>query len=962
MNTLEFLSEVLAPAGFPCIVIPAPEGKGFWHYPTKSFEEAAAKATELHLKHRDVYFACGTLKQQSTETMRRGELVKSWRTSDNISHWKTFIVDLDIDPANPEKYPSQASAIAHLGTFCRDVGLPIPMLVSSGYGVHVYWVLETAITADLWHQVAVKLKALLHVYGIKQDNTRTSDMTSILRVVGTSNFKRNMSAPVRALSEQLVKISPAKFLSIVVEAMKSLNVTTLSSSVKFNPDMETGLGSMTIAYPPADLQAVTQGCNQMAQFVINHGDVSEPHWYRAMQVAKFCRAGELTGNALIYKICKKRTKQYSDAEIDDKLYQTKDYGPTLCETFEGINPSGCTGCPNRGKIKSPIVLGNDVVQIAKPAKMQYVHAGNVVEVEIPNPPWPFQRVENGGITYTYKNTDGDNVTEVVYEYDIHPIKRMLDEVTNSEIFYFRSWLPKDGWREYSIPAALIYDPKNIAMLLAKRGVLADIKNKDLLVAYLLAYMKHLQTLSSAEAVYAQMGWKNDDTEFVVGDTVYRKDGTLSKIQLDEQYTNLGENFSQKGTLEAWRNIGNVYNQPGFEDFMFAFMMGFGAPCFKFTDYEGAVLSLSGDSGAGKSTALKLIHSIYGAPKHNVLLNQDTNNAKFAVLGAYNNLPVTYDEITNMDQDMVSELCYSITNGRIKQRLNADSSIKSGNVTWRLPVFVTTNRSLLQLLSFRQDNSGEVMRVLERHVSANRHFTLDQATKIFSPLKDNYGHAGPILLSWYVTHLDEAKQLLAGFLERINHEVDAQVSERFWITMCGIAMLGCHVGAKLNLHNYTDQKLFDHCCKIIRDARGYRVDNSKSGANVVTDFLNRYINQVLVVTEPPKLGGLATVWQKPHNGIIARSELTSRRIFVDRTALRAYCTTVNYDFNRLQHELELSRVLLRADAQKRLGEDTEFIAGLSKVWIVDAAHVEMSGAADLALFGKVDIKKDGISNV
>ena len=39
-------------------------------------------------------------------------------------------------------------------------------------------------------------------------------------------------------------------------------------------------------------------------------------------------------------------------------------GPHFCSTIERLNPDGCEGCPNKGKITTPAVLTKEVKEAA----------------------------------------------------------------------------------------------------------------------------------------------------------------------------------------------------------------------------------------------------------------------------------------------------------------------------------------------------------------------------------------------------------------------------------------------------------------------------------------------------------------------------------------------------------------------------------------------------------------------
>ena len=947
MDAAEFLSLVLARTGFPCIVTPAPyKGKGFWHHPASSIEAAVKIALHQHTMQRDVFFAVGTLKEPDVVDPDTGK--KSYRTAANINCWKCWIADLDIGTNSPKKYPSQAEAITHLSRFCKDTGLPIPMLVSSGYGVHAYWICDAAIPADVWQKVAIRFKALLAAYGVLADSSRTSDVASILRVVGTSNFKDPANPkPVKLLRRQTHLTTAKTFLEQVLQASKTLNVVP-PLALQWTPtDNNSGLGSFDIESPPSELSPIITKCNQIRTFVLAKGDVPETHWYRALQLVKFCKHGNTEGEELAQKLST-GYPGYSHAETAERLRRLATRKPTLCKTFEDANSEGCADCPHRGHIRSPIVFGMVTAEAEAPTMTIQHRDGNIEEVEIPKPPLPWVRTAEKKLGRKTKDPQtGHEYIEIFYDYDIYPTKRMIDESTGTELYYFRSYLPKDGWREYPISPSMVYDSRSLFQTMAERGVMPSVKNKEILAAYMLSYMKELQVLKQAESIYSQMGWKKDNSEFISGDTSYKSDGTNIRIKVAEGYTSLLDNFESKGDLKTWVSITDLYNTPHHEDFGLALMAGFGAPMFCHTGFEGGVFSLNGASGAGKSTILSVIHSIYGKPKCNVLLRKDTGNSKAAVLSAYNNLPVTLDEITTIGGEEASQLVFDVTDGRDKQRLNSDASLKASIRTWGLILFTTTNRSLPQLvLAFKPEASGEMMRILERRVDALDQQEYAQARKKFEPLNDNYGIAGPILLSWYASNLPEAIRLLNGFTDRLSDAVGGLVPERFWLSMCGTALLGCYVGKLLGLHNFEVETVFTHCCRVVLESRIATAGHTKRSIDVLVDFVNHSLGGMLIVHESAKAGQVEVRSGPKFGELIIRNELVSKRMFIDYSALLSYCNKRGHDFNNMQKELIQSKVVLRPDAEKGLGDGTDFAGGKTKVWVVDTESPLMSGVIPL----------------
>lgn len=137
---------------------------------------AASEAQRIDKNGRDAYFAPALFGPAAN------------RKAENALGASCFWADLDCGPDKP--FPTQGDALQALKDFCRATGLPRPtLLVSSGVGVHVYWLLDQFVPREQWLEAARKLKALCKAHGFAADPSRTADIASVLRPVGTRNFK-----------------------------------------------------------------------------------------------------------------------------------------------------------------------------------------------------------------------------------------------------------------------------------------------------------------------------------------------------------------------------------------------------------------------------------------------------------------------------------------------------------------------------------------------------------------------------------------------------------------------------------------------------------------------------------------------------------------------------------------------------------------------------------------------------
>ncbi len=182
----------------------------------------------------------------------------------------------------------------------------------------------------------------------------------------------------------------------------------------------------------------------------------------------------------------------------------------------------------------------------------------------------------------------------------------------------------------------------------------------------------------------------------------------------------------KGTMEKWKEAFNMYARPGLEPHAFAALTAFGSPLLKFTGLEGAIINvIHPESGSGKSTALFMCNSVYGEPKGLTSMYKDTFNAKMHQLGVMNNLPNTIDEITNLSGMEFSDLAYSISQGRGKNKMNGQTNtLRVNNTSWQGMTLCSANASFYEKLGVAKNTpDGESMRLLEYKIEPNGIFQL-----------------------------------------------------------------------------------------------------------------------------------------------------------------------------------------------------------------------------------------------
>jgi hypothetical protein len=377
-------------AGYGTIhwVKPNPTGKGpkgFWiGKPFKSAVDAVGMVGWLLQRPAtdvtDVYF-CTSLQAETATHPKTGK-VNARRDVKNTLCSKVLFLDIDVKPP-PKGYATVVEALTAVEGFCRSIGIPKPTaVVSSGVGVHCYWIGTRALPTAEWLWYAERLKQAAADYGLLTDAMVTADIVRILRVPQTFNHKTNPPKPVVLLKLRDVDIDfdavlkPA-FANAVAVTARAVAAGTLQSQFApldpsvFPPRVTTpawcanlesasdGLDGERPEFPPLDHAAIFTGCKFMGKALAEGGATyDQPQWMLSVLAATFMPEGR----KIAHKISKGHagynagdTDAMYDRKEKDKL--ERDLGFPRCATIEASGCKDCALCPHRALDKSPLNLG-----------------------------------------------------------------------------------------------------------------------------------------------------------------------------------------------------------------------------------------------------------------------------------------------------------------------------------------------------------------------------------------------------------------------------------------------------------------------------------------------------------------------------------------------------------------------------------------------------------------------------
>jgi len=910
MDTLQFLKRVLPSEGVyvTTVITDGVARQGFFTE-IEELAKAVLKSDELG---SDAYYSVSSYQTKKNRKQENVHLTK--------------LVAMDIDCGKNKPYPTWKEGLVALGKFIQDLNMPAPMIVQSGNGIHVYWSLTEALRPAEWKPLAEAVKACALGNGLHIDPVVTSDMVRILRPVGTHNHKDKTPKEVKLLLD-----AP----DVDADTLRNAVMSYMAHPV-IHPPHTTGsklLENLAVKseFPLSNAQTVKSKCQQLQFIVDNRADktkVSEIMWYRAMGVAAFCHNAE--------EVAIQWSEGHPDFDPQAAVRKMEQWrsaatGPTTCDKFEEANPNGCKGCKFKDKIGSPIRLG---VQYQEAEISQDVLDQTAYEVELPK---PFKRTDSG-IKCTIDDTDID-----VCPFDLYPVGYGKDESLGYEVVRYHWKRPHIGWQPLTMRQAYLTDgSREFAGAVADQGIVLNSKKQtEYFQIMLRSYMDKLRQQRTMTNLYSTMGWKNNYTEWVMGDTILRreKNGSVQEQQivLSSSSQRLGHDlYGTMGTLEEWHEFTTLALKADMPAHMLALIVSLSSPFYAFTGLKSTVVSLYGPTGCGKTLAQLWAQSIWGDPTKLHFAAKYTQNALFSRFALYAHMPLTVDETTLMDVKDVGDFLYWVTQGRDKARLTRTSEERESK-EWAAPSIISTNKSMgSKLVASGLETTAQMARLLEVNLDSHRLFQDGSSAgrEIYNFVATHYGVAGRTFLNKLLElGPDTIKAMIDDSYATFNKRYSVKFSgdERFWEQAIVLADLAGRLGYEWGILSFKPKHAIEWVLTQIGAMRKNVADYQIDAFDMMSEFLNDNAGAALTVMHTGDTKPTPDMQRIPRGEVRVRFDIYRTdsmakfdrgTVMVDRTFFRKWLSKRGYDYKTFMEEINSQNVNATPKSGKAsLGKDT-----------------------------------------
>lgn len=875
-------------------------------YPVGDVDDLSDKLLELDATYPtdNVYYAMASyveVKFKTTNTKDGKEFTYVvGRTQDNALAVKSLWFDLDV--GKKDSYETQREAVGGVATYCKAVNLPLPLILSSGYGVHCYWVFTESVDATEWEEIAKYQRAAWRHLKIKVDAACDQDCARVLRAPGCHNKRSGQpQKKVRVLREAVNALPPSEIkrrLRAYVEA------NALVAQVQPNiPPWALGAGgnldAALPAYPDSFAAIAVEHCMQIQQFR-DTGGTSEPLWYAHIGLLKHFK----DGGSLAHEWGAKY-EGYDEGETETKLDQWK-VGPTTCSRFKEINAAGCEGCTKT--CKTPLQLGytEEVVHpdITEPQTPPPVAASGLEdkldERGLPTC-WPtrygFDKATHC-ITTQVQDEDGVWATVKLAAPLFYPVEQIRQE-DGTYALRMHVWV-RGVQQEFVVPTKFISDQRGLSSQLSQYRI--RIFNPKGVCEYMADFMINMLHHMDEIRTYRQMGWHHGFGAFLLGNTLITKDEERTVVLGEGFPTEFRNCYGKKGDPETWASaVDTLYNREHGEPYQFAICAAFSSvlnPMLGFSEWSGIPYAMtSNNSGYGKSTVNRIAMSIWMRQTRDTVVADSTPKALLGIASALNNVPFLMDEVTSYLKDPVdqTDTLYAMSNGAPRKGMTKAGRLRENPPGWSGNYVMTGNRNIMhQLTENKLNPEAAQMRVFEIDLETYpRIATMDSGSAEYNKyntehamlartiVEECYGTIGVDYVRYIMRNLDDVQERLRKVSMGMAKYMDGgdATKERFYYHLITTVLVGGFYAKKMGLIKFDLLALRDWCVEHVRRLRNNAREFQNTPADLFANMMSDMVGHILITKNFQSLDNRAKV-SEFHMGATLRNPVYGRYVIGD----------------------------------------------------------------------------------
>ena len=829
-----------------------------------------------------------------------------------------FFFDIDAGTGENKHYTTQDEILSALEQFLFATSLPNPFVVSSGYGIHVYWIIDAPMESVAWREPAERLFWLAQQHGLHVDPSRTTDQSSVLRVPGAFNLK-DPKHPRRVEMLAAGTVGP-EFL-IRLNALTANYTPSAANSFPKGNGAARGNG-MGVAWdgrhPPAD--EVADVCEHMRTFRDSRGNILEPAWHAGIGTIKHCdngqdKAHEWSSGYPGY------TKEETQAKLDAWTLP-----PPGCEKIDknSGDPAICARCPFADLAKNPILIANKVYE-----QKHQPQNGSTTLTPPCDPPPPYVLDMTRGVK--------EKKAGLICEWPMFPIHWVTATSNESCLSLWMVKPRREDWVQIEVMNDEL-ELKNLASALRDKDVVVSPKHVKHMHGYMLAYLKELHKHQDSLKQYDYVGWETKqpkladiNTPIELGDPKYfilygRRisvvDGSVIPCVMTRN-TQL-EGMSREGSLAQQIALMEFYNKPGYIAQQFTIAASLATPFFRFSNQHGMLICLTGDTGSSKSTGAFFAASLWGHPELfgiSGTRSNATDKARQERGAVLRNLPFVVDEITLLEPEVMREIVLSATQAGSRSRLKATGEFRQTRGGHKSNLTIcTSNSSLVQTVTTNSPTGqASIMRIFEIKVEQNDARSKTEADDVIAQLNVNYGWIGEDMLRRCLPYTKVIREKFLEILRQLEADINATQEERFMTAAAATALLGIKLGNKLGYFRFSYKVMRDWLINVqIPAMRGIvAIEREHQSPEAILNEYLEAINPNICRINKNMRNETEVLYTPPYVECKARYEIAKGILYARSVPFIEYCIAHHYDYSGILQRLATNGPIIHKAIRRRM---------------------------------------------
>jgi Domain of unknown function (DUF927) len=897
MDAREILQRVVAPGAYYAVMYKHPDaakpGHRFFPQTQEGLTEAVAFIHETAATS-DVWYALAGFKVKR-------------RKQENAEALRCFWYDADIRrPGDGKADDAVWANLVELVQWLAQVKaeLPTPNLwISSGYGVHLYWVLDEAIPADEWMGYAKSFRDRLKMLGARGDISISANSACILRPPETFNYKvPEAPVPTKDLTPNKDRY---KFSAHYVTKDFLARLTPGSNPLGPKPARPVNQESLAAAKAnlskpePADFRLIATKCAQVKKSLDEGGEHDDRElWHRLVNLAFFCDDRQAAHD--IGHKWQGRKGSYSEEDTNAKFDQTArehaekgNFGAPNCESLDRARPGVCEHCQYWKKINSPFSLGYEL-------------------------PGGYQQSPEGVWT-----KDADGQWERIVPGNVSSERLLyLGSGTGFQLL-FDYELMGEVYHVQALESEISPTAERAHSFWAKKDITIDPKNAGKFSRFIVAWITKLREARMFTKAPPSFGWvANKEGSYdgvAIAGIYYRTDGGEGLAQMGDP--KIHENYQPSGDIKLWRKACEyvIADRPELHTIVAA---SFAAPLMQLIGEPGILSVWSQQSGVRKTSAFRVASAVWCHPVKGMPALRDTPYSVQHSLAETKITPVFWDEIhaDNKEQKAaVVDMLFNVTQGRGRGRLSQKIEMREVG-DWCTLLMPSGNKPLAEMVELsRPDTDAGAVRVFEYSIERVDSKSDPKAMSIVQLAQHNYGWAGREYIRWVVCNLDKVQELIAALEDNLHRDIDLKSEERFHVATVVGVVAGAYIANKIGLVKLDWKGVYEFLKSKMHDIRGKREEDAPTDPKerllrYFDQFVAEHVNNLLVTQNFSKQGRRPGAVAGNFLTVIGDKEprykeralihigLDEREMRFDKKALKVWCDRNGISYTNLLDEM------------------------------------------------------------